>query len=260
LTFSFPQGGGFYEFYTIAIDGAGNREIAPTSADATTQRLSGDTTPPTSAAGALPATTTANSINVPYTASDNASGVASVEVWVRYRANAAQAWGTWAKGPTGTSSPVTYTFASGDGIYEFYTIAVDGAGNRELAPAVADSSTTRDAVDDPPGQSFSGDLRGTLDCSPHGCVANYTLRGSGSGADDRTNVTAIDYRIYGVTSSGVVTRLANWKTATATDGSFNSKTEPFTITYGAGTSPYYRYQVEIRVTAGTQTSTVIYVV
>lgn len=45
-------------------------------------------------------------------------------------------------GPTSTSSPITYAFGA-DGLYEFYSLGIDRAGNREVAPAAADAATTK---------------------------------------------------------------------------------------------------------------------
>ena len=101
-----------------------------------------DTTPPTSAASPLQATYTSPTVQVAYTASDIGSGVDHVELWSRFRATPTDPWGTWTVGPTATASPITFAFGS-DGFYEFYTIAVDGASNREAAPSVADAATQK---------------------------------------------------------------------------------------------------------------------
>ena len=44
---------------------------------------------------------------MPYTASDNASGVASVEIWYRYRKNEIASWSVFKKIATGTLLPVS---------------------------------------------------------------------------------------------------------------------------------------------------------
>jgi hypothetical protein len=139
ISYSFPAGDGLYEFYTVAIDLAGNRETVPSIADASTIF---DRGAPTSLAGPLDATYSTATVAVPYAASDSLSGVASVELWSRYRATSSDPWGAWAMGPIGTTSPITYTFGA-DGEYGFYTIGIDGAGNREAAPASADATTTK---------------------------------------------------------------------------------------------------------------------
>jgi hypothetical protein len=138
-TFAFPSGDGLYELYSIGVDRAGNREAAPAAADQPTKF---DRTPPASQAGTLSASYSTATVAVPYAATDTVSGVATVELWSRYRLDASSSWGNWTLGPTGTGSPLTFTFGA-DGLYEFYTIAIDSAGNRELAPAAADAQTTK---------------------------------------------------------------------------------------------------------------------
>jgi hypothetical protein len=249
LTLTFG-GAGWYELYTVAIDGAGNRELAPAAADAAIERVSGDTTPPSSQASSLPATTTATTVTIAYTASDDASGVATVELWARYRASLAAPWDGWALVTSRTSSPFTYTFAQGDGRYEFYTIAVDGAGNREAEPTVADAATHRDAVDDPPVLVFAWDIDTVLQCTPQkGCVPLNIIDGAGTATDDRSTVTAVDYRVFGTRSDGTERRLTNWRSTTARDGSFNSTYELFDFGYSPGDG-YVQYRVEVRMTAG----------
>ncbi|MGA3058410.1 MAG: hypothetical protein ABSE70_10320 [Candidatus Limnocylindrales bacterium] len=136
------QGDGTYDFYTIAVDAAGNREAAPTDADTSTLL---DTGTPASSVGTLPAAVNTASLVVPYTASDaNGTGIASVELWQRIEAAGSTSWTDWALATTVTSSPANVTLGSGDGRYEFYTIGIDAAGNREAAPAVADAFTVLD--------------------------------------------------------------------------------------------------------------------
>ena len=131
---------GLYEFYTIATDNAGNVEDAPGVADASTTV---DTTKPVSAVGSLPTYGTSLAFDVPYSASDaGGSGVQYVELYYRVGGS-----GGYSKfGSTFASSPISFT-ASGDGLYEFYTIATDNAGNVEGAPvSPPDASTTVDTA------------------------------------------------------------------------------------------------------------------
>src|SRR5205085_9075252 len=84
-------------------------------------------------------------VRVDYTAADTGSGLAKVELYV--------------KGPTDTgftkaatdASPAAsdhfdYGVTEGNGVYSFYTLAYDTAGNTEAAPVSADSATTVDAT------------------------------------------------------------------------------------------------------------------
>ncbi|HKZ48527.1 MAG TPA: Ig-like domain repeat protein, partial [Thermoplasmata archaeon] len=139
-------GDGLYEFRTVAVDVAGNVELPPGSPDATTTV---DTTPPTSAADALPTYETTAVFAVTATASDATSGVDAVDLYYQ------KDGGGWTFYATDSSAPWSFTFntsaTGGDGFYEFYTVAVDNAGNAESAPADADASTT---VDTTPPASF----------------------------------------------------------------------------------------------------------
>ncbi|MBA2444054.1 MAG: hypothetical protein H0V49_01815 [Nocardioidaceae bacterium] len=161
----------------------------------TAHTTAADTTPPTSAAGPLDDVYTASSVDVPYTASDEGSGVASVELWARYRKTEVKPWGEWALATTATSSPIAYAFAPGDGNYEFYTIAVDNAGNREGPPAAADVATRRDAVDDPPDFAVTLYASRTEDCQQNcptgggGGSSTVRVTGDGNAVDDRSSVT-----------------------------------------------------------------------
>lgn len=100
-----------------------------------------DTTPPMSSAGSLSALTRDPSVAVQFSAADDLTGVSTVELWWRHRQTTASPWSAWSLGPTSSSSPISFSFSAGPGEYEVHTIAVDGAGNRELAPSVPDAST-----------------------------------------------------------------------------------------------------------------------
>ena len=81
------------------------------------------------------------------TASDETSGVASVRLFYRLSTDNV-AWGTWASFGTVTVSPWLFSFTapSGDGYYEFYSIAADFATNTESAPAAADANACVDTI------------------------------------------------------------------------------------------------------------------
>ena len=96
-----------------------------------------DSTAPPSGVGSVPSTASGTSISAPFTASDNTngSGLATTEVWARFRANDSVASGTWALAGSaaGATGSVTVSFGSGPGIYDLSTIAVDLAGNQVVA-------------------------------------------------------------------------------------------------------------------------------
>ena len=138
FSFAFASGQGYYEFYTRATDRATNVEAAPAAADV---RYGYDTGGPASqctVAGAFWRNT--SPITIDATASSTLSPVASVQLYFRYSADNVtfNAWA--ATGAPDTTSPYSFSFAfaSGQGYYQFYTRATDGAGNVEAAPASAD--------------------------------------------------------------------------------------------------------------------------
>ncbi|MGC8816666.1 MAG: PGF-pre-PGF domain-containing protein [Candidatus Hadarchaeum sp.] len=82
------------------------------------------------------------------TASDpSPSGyVATVQLWYRYSKDKLS-WGSWENfGDNTGPNSWSFTAPSGDGYYQFYSIAVDEKGNVELAPATADASCGVDTV------------------------------------------------------------------------------------------------------------------
>lgn len=97
-----------------------------------------DVLPPDSRVVDAPELVAAAVFQVPYIASDAASGVRHVELFFRLNG------GPWRKfGLTFTQSPITLdtSVTGGDGLYEFYTVATDLAGNFESPPAESDDET-----------------------------------------------------------------------------------------------------------------------
>ena len=133
------MGQGLYNFYTIARDLAGNVEAAPALPDATTAY---DTSVPESQA-LVPAFATGPTVLVQYQAFDGFSGIASVSLWCRFEK---QAWFDTGLFGTGTIGTLSVSLASGPGRYDFYTRAVDNAGNVEPIPAVPDGRCVFDAT------------------------------------------------------------------------------------------------------------------
>ncbi len=118
--------------------------------------------PPTSSALSLPTYVSTMTVDVAFTAADgvNESGVNFVELWYRPGTTGNFTLYTRPANPAGewTVSPARFdvTYAAGDGYYEFYTIAVDNASNREAPPGVPDASTTVDTV--APGLAISSPI------------------------------------------------------------------------------------------------------
>ncbi|GAB2758464.1 TolB-like translocation protein [Nocardioides pakistanensis] len=97
-----------------------------------------DTTAPVSKASA-PAVSTAAAWEVTYTATDDSSGVAKVELFVKLPGAATFV----SAGVDTTSLDGKFAFASGgvEGDYAFYTVATDKSGNIEAVPATPDAVT-----------------------------------------------------------------------------------------------------------------------
>jgi hypothetical protein len=141
-------GEGEYSFYTIAIDNTSNIETAPASPDSSTTI---DYIKPVSEANELDALIDVRTFDISYDSSDATSGIDYVELW--YELN--DIWNLWndTGGNTNfSSSPISFT-APLDGIYGFYTVAYDNAGNIEkgglphkgLTPTIPDTTTQVDS-------------------------------------------------------------------------------------------------------------------
>ena len=134
-------GDGFYQFYTTATDTSSNAEQPPSIPDTYTWV---DTTSPSSRVEALPPYETSLVFPVIATANDNTTGIFQVELYFRKEG------GPWSSHGLDNSSPWSWTFdssqVSGDGLYDYHTIATDTAGNVELPPSVPDAYTMVDTV------------------------------------------------------------------------------------------------------------------
>ena len=132
FSFSPIEGGGYYEFYTLAVDRAGNKELPPQYADCSVML---DLAPPESSASA-PATAMLLPILVSFEASDDASGVMCVELWYSFEDGEYSRFDSiWGK-DTGTFE---FTPDEGVGTYSFYTVATDRVGRKEAVPEQADA-------------------------------------------------------------------------------------------------------------------------
>jgi hypothetical protein len=135
-SFTFPSGPGYYQFYTLATDMAGNPEAGTPTTDVA---YGFDNVAPTSACIVATTYWTNTIATITATATDAMSGVGSVELFYRYGA-VNGTFGTWTSAGVDTASPWSWSFAfaAGQGYYELYTRGTDKALNIEAAPAAAD--------------------------------------------------------------------------------------------------------------------------
>jgi hypothetical protein len=132
--------------FTSVTEGAHSVSVRATdNAGLTVLKTAGlvvDTTSATSFVNALPAYTAAVYLTVTATAAD-ANGIQAVELWYRHGGSGAYSY-------FGSDATEPYTFLvntsaiGGDGVYSFYSLATDGSGNNESAPATGDASTIVD--------------------------------------------------------------------------------------------------------------------
>ena len=132
LNYTAPLGNGTYEFYTQATDNPGEYEDAPATPDSTTVLNIPDIDPPTSSASA-PATSASNFFTINYIASDETGyGVVKVELWGKGPGESAYVFEDFDTTPE--SPTFNYVAIMGDGTYEFFTRAIDSAGNSRTRP------------------------------------------------------------------------------------------------------------------------------
>jgi hypothetical protein len=94
-----------------------------------------DKSKPSSLAG-TPVSAGSGTYNVPVSASDAISGVASVELWYRWNGS------SWLKyNGSFTTSPISFVAPFGAGTYDFEAVATDSAGLKEDRNGIVESST-----------------------------------------------------------------------------------------------------------------------
>jgi hypothetical protein len=145
-SFTPPQGDGYYRFYSRAIDGELNIESPPGSPGF--DILCGvDTVKPSSHLDNItPYWYTEPDRDVIVncsTASDSTSGLQKILLYYRYRRENTSAWGSWQYFSTDEATPWSWTFnfPYAKGHYQFYSIAVDRAGNTEDPPTSPNNDT-----------------------------------------------------------------------------------------------------------------------
>ena len=137
-TFDWPDGEGNYTFYSIAEDLNSNVEAVPTTYD---ESVVYDVTSPTSAINEITSYWHDSMLIIEAVGTDETSDVASIELYYRYSADNVS-WNNWASFALDSIYPWSwnFTFHKGEGNYEFYSVAIDKAGNIET------KSTTAEAI------------------------------------------------------------------------------------------------------------------
>jgi len=143
-TFDFPEGEGYYEFYSIATDAFNNTEATPITGQAS---CAYDITLPESEIFQLNTFWLNNrTIYLDWNASDGLSGLGpvntsqsfpsheNVDLWMRFSGDNTT-WGNWELADQNMVNGSIYNHkVLADGYYQFYSIAHDIANNTELAP------------------------------------------------------------------------------------------------------------------------------
>ena len=157
-SFTAPHGDGYYEFYSIGREGD-NVESSPAVADA---GCGVDMIAPASSVDTIsPYLQTSTSLQITATASDATSGVKEISLYYRYSTDNLS-WSVWTLYGTDTVAPWAWSVVapSGNGYYEFYSIARDKATNAESAPTAADTRC-RIGTDGPSAPAKSSPAAGT---------------------------------------------------------------------------------------------------
>jgi len=135
--FTFSNGDGYYRFFSLATDNDSNLEYFTGN-----DTLCGyETVKPSSQVDPITPywhNATGNPIMITVTnASDSLTGVKNVTLYYRYRTGNTSSWNAWASFSRDESVPWSWSFnfPSGEGHYQFYSIAYDRAGNREDPPS-----------------------------------------------------------------------------------------------------------------------------
>ncbi|MBU0685977.1 MAG: FG-GAP repeat protein, partial [Candidatus Thermoplasmatota archaeon] len=129
------DGDGLYEFYAQAVDYAGNNETAPAGNETWTIV---DSAPPVSSVEPLPEYTLTENFNITEIVSD-AGGIYYITLY--YRLNGGTYIPLWVNSTAAYQETLNSAQLGGDGSYDFYTVAVDVAGNVESVPSVPDTTT-----------------------------------------------------------------------------------------------------------------------
>lgn len=144
-SFSFPNGTGHYQFYSIAKDNATNIESSPGGADA---GVGFDDQAPSSFVNTITEYWKSSSpVTITVIASDAGSGVKNVTLFCHFSSNNAS-WEGWVNAGVDTVLPWSWSFelSNGTGYYQFYSIARDNLSNAEAASWSADAGCGYDTT------------------------------------------------------------------------------------------------------------------
>ncbi|MFO7619081.1 MAG: PKD domain-containing protein, partial [Thermoplasmata archaeon] len=168
--------------------------------------------------------------NIDAFASDDISGVASVILWTRFSPDNTT-WESWTAFGTDTDYPWgwAFIFPSGNGYYEFYSIAMDADSNVEQAPSSADAAcaydTVKPTIEDASGLTATTGEYFTVTASVHDDMAlhgshlvywfgigtefNVTMTGTGNTKTIQVAIplTSLDILHYQIAA---VDRAKNW--------------------------------------------------
>ena len=173
---------------------------------------------------------TSASFAISYSSNDATSGVANVSLWVETPGSSSYSdLGAWTSGDT-------YTATAGEGIYQFYTIATDNAGNVESAPNTAQASTILDTGLE--GLTISSPTSGAT-------VTTSTVTISGTASDTASGIQKVEVQIDSSSMWNLASTsdsFADWSyqttladgshtiTAKVTDNAGNTETTSVTFT------------------------------
>jgi hypothetical protein len=183
FSFVAPDGNGNYSFYTIALDNAGNYQLAPSNGRNYTYTTV-VTEPPVSTIMPLPKYENKSTFDIYY----NVSGIAPVRGVYLYYSNNSFAWNLYSNNIF-SSSPIVFT-APSSGAYYFYTIAVDYAGNVQTA-SLTKSYTIVDLYAPTTSIGISGNITSTG--WYHGAVTIYL-----NSTDNISGVRSTFYSVNGL--------------------------------------------------------------
>ncbi|MCG2825404.1 MAG: hypothetical protein L6265_02285, partial [Thermoplasmatales archaeon] len=186
--FNVPNGVGYYEFYSTANDNALNYKDYTITSEAV---CAYDNITPESNVNPVDYWQNISTFIVTANASDNISGVSSVELYYNYSVDNST-WNSWINFGLGSYNSTNdlweWNFtAEGDGYYMFYSIATDNATNIESAP---DTYDTVYAVDTTLPET-------TIDNIPD--YINVLDFITGTASDDFSGVNKTQIRIYNIT-------------------------------------------------------------